>query len=175
MTLNARNLALAALALDRPVEHPVLKATGYSGVWVSGQSNGDGSHAAAVTINGGASNFQLGDSPCAQADETYSALGGANIRPLANSAGETPEIAFCAELRRELVLAGRDSVQLFAGNGAKGGVGAIVPGYESDMPAFEGMLSDAEIAAVLAWIKNSWPERQRGFQAEVTANDGGGS
>jgi len=55
------------------------------------------------------------------------------------------------------------------------GVGAIVPGYESDMPAFEGMLSDAEIAAVLAWIKNSWPERQRGFQAEVTANDGGGS
>jgi len=57
----------------------------------------------------------------------------------------------------------------------KGGVGAIVPGYESDMPAFEGVLNDAEIAAVLAWIKSTWPERQRGFQAEVTANDGGGS
>lgn len=51
------------------------------------------------------------------------------------------------------------------------GVGAIVPGYESDMPAFEGTLSDAEIAAVLAFIKSTWPERQHGFQAEVTAND----
>lgn len=55
------------------------------------------------------------------------------------------------------------------------GVGAIVPGYESDMPAFEGTLRDAEITAVLAWIKSTWPQRQRGFQAEVTANDGGGS
>lgn len=55
------------------------------------------------------------------------------------------------------------------------GLGAVVPGYESDMPAFEGTLSDAEIAAVLAYIKSTWPERQRGFQAEVTANDGGGS
>jgi len=55
------------------------------------------------------------------------------------------------------------------------GVGAIVPGYESDMPAFEGILSDDEIAAVLAYIKSTWPERERGFQAEVTANDEGGS
>jgi mono/diheme cytochrome c family protein len=57
----------------------------------------------------------------------------------------------------------------------KGGVGSIVPGYDSDMPAFEGVMSDAEIAAVLAFIKSAWPERQRAFQAEVTANDGGGS
>lgn len=49
------------------------------------------------------------------------------------------------------------------------GVGAVVPGYESDMPAFEGTLSDAEIAAVLAFIKTSWSERQRRSQAEVTA------
>jgi mono/diheme cytochrome c family protein len=55
------------------------------------------------------------------------------------------------------------------------GVSAIVPGYESDMPAFEGILSDDEIAAVLAFVKNTWPERERGFQAEVTANDEGGS
>lgn len=55
------------------------------------------------------------------------------------------------------------------------GVGAVVPGYESDMPAFEGVLTDAEIAATLAWIKSTWPARQRGFQAEVTANDEGGS
>lgn len=51
------------------------------------------------------------------------------------------------------------------------GVNAIVPGYQSDMPAFGNVLSDAEIAAVLAFIKNTWPERERGFQAEVTAND----
>lgn len=57
----------------------------------------------------------------------------------------------------------------------KRGVGAVVPGYESDMPAFEATLSDAEIAAVLAFIKSTWPERQRGFQAEVTANEEGGS
>lgn len=53
----------------------------------------------------------------------------------------------------------------------KQGVEAVVPGYESDMPAFEGVLSDAEIRAVLAYIKSTWPERERGFQAEVTAND----
>lgn len=55
------------------------------------------------------------------------------------------------------------------------GLGAVVPGYESDMPAFEGILSDDEIAAVLAYIKSTWPERERGFQAEVTVNDGDGS
>lgn len=51
------------------------------------------------------------------------------------------------------------------------GIEAIVPGYQSDMPAFGDVLSDAEIVAVLAFIKSSWPERQRAFQAEVTAND----
>ena len=56
----------------------------------------------------------------------------------------------------------------------KGGVQAVVPGYESDMPAFEGILTDDEIADVLAYIKSTWPERQREFQAEVSANDMGG-
>lgn len=55
------------------------------------------------------------------------------------------------------------------------GVGAVVAGYESDMPAFEGILSDDEIAAVLAFIKSTWPERQRAFHAEVTANEEDGS
>lgn len=52
----------------------------------------------------------------------------------------------------------------------KFGVDAVVPGYESDMPAFGEVLSDEEIAAVLAYIKTSWSERERAFQAEVTAN-----
>ena len=51
------------------------------------------------------------------------------------------------------------------------GLSAVVPGYESDMPAFEKILSDTEISAVLDYIKSTWPDRQRGFQAEVTAND----
>lgn len=53
----------------------------------------------------------------------------------------------------------------------KKGVGAVVPGYESDMPIFGEVLNDEEIAAVLAYMKSTWPERQRDFQAEVTAND----
>ena len=32
------------------------------------------------------------------------------------------------------------------------------------MPGFEGALSDAEIRAALAFIKSTWPERERGFQ-----------
>ncbi len=55
----------------------------------------------------------------------------------------------------------------------RGGVGAVVPGYESDMPAFEEVLTDEEIAAVLAYIKSTWPKLQREFQAEVSANDRG--
>ena len=47
----------------------------------------------------------------------------------------------------------------------KKGLTAIVPGYESDMPAFEGVLTDAEIEAVLAFIKSTWPEREREYQA----------
>lgn len=50
------------------------------------------------------------------------------------------------------------------------GVDAIVPGYESDMPAFRDILTDDEIRAVLAYIKNTWPERERQFQTEVTRN-----
>jgi mono/diheme cytochrome c family protein len=34
------------------------------------------------------------------------------------------------------------------------------PGYESDMPAFAGKLSDDEIWAVLAYIKSRWKSRQ---------------
>lgn len=33
------------------------------------------------------------------------------------------------------------------------------PGYASDMPAFEAILSDAQILASLAYIKSTWPPR----------------
>lgn len=55
----------------------------------------------------------------------------------------------------------------------KGGIGAVVPNYESDMPAFEGILTDKEIADVLSYIESTWPDRQRAFHAEVNANDKG--
>lgn len=38
----------------------------------------------------------------------------------------------------------------------------------SGMPGFGGTLSDAEIAAILAFIESTWPERIRRFQAERT-------
>lgn len=40
--------------------------------------------------------------------------------------------------------------------------------YESDMPAFEGILKDKEIEFILAYIKSTWPERERAYQKELT-------
>lgn len=48
----------------------------------------------------------------------------------------------------------------------KFGMAAVVPGYESVMPAFAGVLSDREIEAVLAYIKSTWPDRERTYQQE---------
>ena len=48
-------------------------------------------------------------------------------------------------------------------------------GYESDMPAFGDVLTDAEITAVLAYIKSTWPDLQRDMQAKLTAKDEEGS
>ena len=50
----------------------------------------------------------------------------------------------------------------------KKGLSAVVSGYESDMPAFERVLSDEEIAAVLAFIQSSWPPEIRSRQRALT-------
>lgn len=42
--------------------------------------------------------------------------------------------------------------------------------YDSAMPAFEGVLTDAEIIAVLSWIKAQWPQAIRKQQEEVNAS-----
>jgi len=39
------------------------------------------------------------------------------------------------------------------------------------MPGFAGVLSDAEIRAVLAYIKSTWPERERGYQQAATRGE----
>jgi mono/diheme cytochrome c family protein len=50
----------------------------------------------------------------------------------------------------------------------KRGTAAVVgAGYRSDMPAFEGTLSDDEIRAVLAYIKSTWPAEVREKQAQI--------
>nr|WP_313415721.1 cytochrome c [Brevundimonas diminuta] len=51
----------------------------------------------------------------------------------------------------------------------KEGTAEIVGGgYESDMPGFGDVLSDAEIRTVLAYIKSTWPERERSYQESVS-------
>ena len=41
--------------------------------------------------------------------------------------------------------------------------------YDSAMPAFKGTLTEAEVAAILDYIKSVWPEDIRAFQAARTA------
>lgn len=54
----------------------------------------------------------------------------------------------------------------------KEGPAAVVGnGYESDMPGFGTKLSDDEIRAVLAFIKSTWPERERQYQAEMSRRE----
>ncbi len=48
------------------------------------------------------------------------------------------------------------------------------PGYKSTMKGFAEELSDAEIRAVLAYIKASWPPEIRARQARIDAGNRGG-
>jgi len=53
----------------------------------------------------------------------------------------------------------------------KGVVQPYAPaGYESDMPAFAGKLSDDEIWTVLAYIKSHWSAQVLPLRAEMTRN-----
>lgn len=53
------------------------------------------------------------------------------------------------------------------------GPGAIMPGYETDMPGFGQVMSDIEIKAVLDYIQGTWPEREQDIQAAKSAADPG--
>lgn len=46
------------------------------------------------------------------------------------------------------------------------------PGYQSDMPAYEGILSEQEMRAVLAYIKDAWPQEARLLQRRATEQYG---
>ena len=45
-------------------------------------------------------------------------------------------------------------------------------GYESDMPAFEGVLSDEQVRAVLAYIKAAWPLKIQTRQSRMNKANG---
>ena len=48
------------------------------------------------------------------------------------------------------------------------GLAAFAPGYETDMPSFGGVLDDAQIVAIIDYIKSTWPERERAYQQART-------
>lgn len=53
------------------------------------------------------------------------------------------------------------------------GLASIAPGYETDMKAFVGVLTDEQLQSVLDYIKSTWPARQQEFQAARSAADPG--
>jgi len=48
------------------------------------------------------------------------------------------------------------------------GLQSVLPGYQSDMPAFGGTLPDRDILASLAYIKSAWPPGIRSHQAQIS-------
>ena len=55
-------------------------------------------------------------------------------------------------------------------NGLVPGVTAP-PGYQSDMPAYKGILSEQQARAVLAYIKTFWSEQSLKTQMEITRRE----
>jgi len=54
----------------------------------------------------------------------------------------------------------------------KEGPAAVVGnGYESDMPGFSSVLNDQQIRDVIDYIKSTWPERERTYQAQFNRAD----
>jgi mono/diheme cytochrome c family protein len=49
----------------------------------------------------------------------------------------------------------------------KNGLAALVPGYETDMPVYKDILSDADIWAVLSFIESTWPATIRARQQRM--------
>jgi mono/diheme cytochrome c family protein len=49
----------------------------------------------------------------------------------------------------------------------KNGTAGMVPGYETDMPAYKDILSDADIWAVLSFIESTWPQDIRERQQRI--------
>jgi mono/diheme cytochrome c family protein len=44
----------------------------------------------------------------------------------------------------------------------------VAKDYENDMPAFETILKDKEILAIVTYIKNTWQKREQAYQEQIT-------
>jgi mono/diheme cytochrome c family protein len=53
----------------------------------------------------------------------------------------------------------------------KNGTAAMMPGYETDMPAYKGILSDADIWAVLSFIESTWAPSIRERQQRMNRHE----
>lgn len=51
------------------------------------------------------------------------------------------------------------------------GLAAFAPGYKSDMLPFRGRLTEAQVGLILAYLRDSWPQREREYQQARTAQD----
>jgi mono/diheme cytochrome c family protein len=49
----------------------------------------------------------------------------------------------------------------------KNGTAGMMPGYETDMPAYADKLSDTDIWAVLSFIEGTWPPEIRERQQRI--------
>jgi mono/diheme cytochrome c family protein len=49
----------------------------------------------------------------------------------------------------------------------KTGIPEIVPGYQTDMPKYEGILSDSDIWSVLSFIESTWSPDIRAHQQRM--------
>jgi mono/diheme cytochrome c family protein len=50
----------------------------------------------------------------------------------------------------------------------KNGSAALPPGYESDMPLYKDIISDADIWTVLSYIESTWPPHIRRRQEQIS-------
>jgi mono/diheme cytochrome c family protein len=55
------------------------------------------------------------------------------------------------------------------------GPAGLLPGYQSDMPGFKDILSDADIWAVLSYIESTWPTDIRERQQRFNQNKSSGT
>jgi mono/diheme cytochrome c family protein len=53
----------------------------------------------------------------------------------------------------------------------RAGLAAIVPGYQTDMPAYGSVLSDSQIRSILQYIKSSWPQQEQAYQKARSEDD----
>jgi mono/diheme cytochrome c family protein len=123
-------------------------------VWWSGRSAPD---------NGGAAEVSLGRQVYAA---QCASCHGANLEGQPNWQQELPDGRRPAPPHDESGHTWHHNDQSLFGTVKFGGQATAPAGYKSNMPAFGGTLSDAEIRAALAFIKSTWPPEIQAAQRQ---------